>query len=214
MADRFSQYKRTFKKGTILYKEGDKGNEIFLIQSGLIKLQLQAKKRILIVSILGKGDFFGDIGVLQDQTRFTQAEILQKAELIIISRFDFEKMILHNTEIAFRLLKKYCSRMKKVYMHMTSVLSDDEKGRVLNVITDLMHQFGIKKAGKIIVPFSVTTKDIAGLSGAQFALTQKIVNDLISGGMILLEEEQMSIINKEKLFKFIEYFNWRKRLKE
>lgn len=206
----FAKYKRAFKRGTILYKSGDPGREVFIIQSGLIKLVKETANFPIILAILERGEFFGDIGVFDDSDRYSKAEVLIDAELVVIPKYDFEKMIVKNNEIAVRMLKKYSLRIKHLYQQMVKILAEDDKSRILKTVLHLMKRFGKNIEGKTVIDVPFTIQDIAGLSATPPLLTEKIMNDLISGGMIVMAEERIIFTNKEKLYKFVEYLKWRK----
>ncbi|MBN2382897.1 Crp/Fnr family transcriptional regulator [bacterium] len=210
----FSKFKKRVNRGTILYKEHEQSQEIFFIQSGLVKLQRTCDDLIMTLAILEKGDFFGDIGVLNGIEQDTRAEVLVDAELVIINKYDFEKMILTNSEIAIRMLKKYSQRMKMVFDTIIELATEDDKGRVLNVIVDLMKRFGVIKNSKIYITFPASIIEIAGLAGATLNHTQRILDDLVAGGMVHSKDETLVILDKEKLYKFIEYYRWRRGIRK
>lgn len=214
MVQGFSKYKKRFPKGVILFKEHDPSEEIFFIQSGLVKLQKLSEELVITLAILEKGDFFGDISVLNGIIRFTQAQVIKDAEIVVINKYDFEKMIVKNSEIAVRMIKKYSHRMKILFENMIDLVAEDDKGRVLNVVVDLMKRFGYAKDNKIYINFPASIEEIAGIAGTTRIITQRIVDDLVAGGMIYSKDDNLTILNKEKLYKFIEYYRWRRNLRK
>jgi CRP/FNR family transcriptional regulator, cyclic AMP receptor protein len=208
--DPFSRYKKKFQRGTVLYKEGDRAEEFFIIQSGFVKLQKVVENRLIILAILEKGEFFGDDGVFEKALRYTAAVVLNDSEIIVIPVYDFEMMVMKNIEIGIRLIKKYCTRLQGAYQHLVTTLPEDEKGRVLKVLVWLMSRFGVLKDGKTFLNVPMTPEDISGIAGATMETTQKMLADLSSGGMIGIVDGRIIMVNREKLFKFIEYFRWRK----
>jgi len=210
----FIKYKKLFSRGTVLFKEDDESKEIFFVQSGLVKLQKCNGDLLLTLAILEKGDFFGDVGVLNDVVRNTQAVVVQDAELLVINKYDFEKMVLQNAEIAIRMLKKYSQRMNNIYGFIIDMVVEDDKGRILSVIVDLMKRFGVTKDAKIYLTFPASISEIAGIAGASLSNTQRTMDDLVAGGMVHSKDETLIILNKEKLFKFIEYYRWRRSIRK
>jgi len=101
------------KKGDVLYKEGDLGNEMYVVQSGAVRIfrELAGVKQEL--AIMEKGDFFGEISVLEGLPRSASAEALDDVELIEINSTTFDKMIRSNIEIAVRMLRKLSNRLQE-----------------------------------------------------------------------------------------------------
>lgn len=208
--DGFANFRRKFLKGTILYKEGDPADEVFFLQSGYVVLRKTMESRQLILAILEKGDFFGDIGVFEGIVRYEQAYVLKDADLVVIPQHEFERMIAKNLEIAVRMVKKYCSRMMTTYSWIVEQLPEDDKGRILNAIVTLMSRFGTLREGKVHIPLPLTVHDIAALAGAPVIMAERIMNDLSTGGMVATVNDYLVVLNKEKFAKFIEYYRWRK----
>src|SRR5512137_2684299 len=102
--DSFKHLTTRRKKGEIIYRDGDLGSEMYVVQSGAVRIyrELQGIKQEL--AIMEKGDFFGEIAVLEGLPRSASAEALDDVELIEINSTTFDKMIRSNIEIAVRML--------------------------------------------------------------------------------------------------------------
>ncbi len=109
----------TFKKGEIIFKEGDLGTEMFVIQKGKVEI----KKRIGIeektLSTLEKGDFFGEMAILEGMPRTATAVAIEDTECIVINEATFDNMIKNNVEIAVRMLRKLSKNLR----HTTELLN-------------------------------------------------------------------------------------------
>jgi pSer/pThr/pTyr-binding forkhead associated (FHA) protein len=101
------------KKGEIIYREGDLGTEMYVVQTGAVRVfrELAGVKQEL--AIMEKGDFFGEISVLEGLPRSAAAEALEDVELIEINSTTFDKMIRSNIEIAVRMLRKLSNRLQE-----------------------------------------------------------------------------------------------------
>jgi len=101
------------KAGEGVYSEGDLGAEMYVIQSGEIRLFRMRDGMKQELAIMEKGDFFGELSVLEGLPRTTGAEALQDAELIEINSATFDRMIRANIEIAVRMLRKLSNRLQE-----------------------------------------------------------------------------------------------------
>jgi hypothetical protein len=102
-----------FKPGEIVYQEGDPGSEMFIVQSGSVRIfrHLGGTKQVL--AVMEKGDFFGEMSVLEGSPRTASAEAAEPSELIEINTTIFDRMIRGNIEIAVRMLRKLSGRLQE-----------------------------------------------------------------------------------------------------
>ncbi len=111
----FARFLSHFPAGKVLFREGDAGEDMYIIQSGrvAIKKRTGANKDVTL-AILEKGDFFGEMAVLERMPRSATAEMSEAGDLIVISGDTFGDMIKSNPEIAFRMLRKYSIRLREM----------------------------------------------------------------------------------------------------
>ncbi len=111
--DPFKDLTVRHKKGATIYREGDLGTEMYVIQSGAVRVYREFGGIKQELAIMEKGDFFGEIAVLEGLPRTASAEVLDDAELIEINSTTFDKMIRGNIEIAVRMLRKLSNRLQE-----------------------------------------------------------------------------------------------------
>jgi hypothetical protein len=111
----FARFLSHFPAGKVLFREGDAGEDMYIIQSGrvAIKKRTGANKDVTL-AVLEKGDFFGEMAVLERMPRTATAEMAEAGDLIVISGDTFGDMIKSNPEIAFRMLRKYSIRLREM----------------------------------------------------------------------------------------------------
>ncbi|HEU4403334.1 MAG TPA: cyclic nucleotide-binding domain-containing protein [Candidatus Polarisedimenticolia bacterium] len=121
-ADPFKDLTTRYKKGDMIFKEGDLGSEMFVVQSGAVRIfrEIDGVKQEL--AIMEKGDFFGEFAVLEGLPRTSSAEALDPTDLIEINTTTFDKMIRSNIEIAVRMLRKLSNRLQEAN-HKIELLS-------------------------------------------------------------------------------------------
>lgn len=112
-ADPFKEFTVKRKKGETIYVEGDLGTEMYVVQSGAVRIFRAVGGVKQELAIMEKGDFFGEIAVLEGLPRTASAEALDACELIEINSATFDKMIRGNIEIAVRMLRKLSNRLQE-----------------------------------------------------------------------------------------------------
>jgi CRP-like cAMP-binding protein len=109
---------KEFPKGTILFKEGDEGREMFLINSGEVKLSRKTSQGDVILAKLGFGEFFGEMSVITNQPRTVTAETLTDCRLNIITKDILETLVAGKPLVALSILKKLMFRLENAYDHI------------------------------------------------------------------------------------------------
>jgi len=116
----FDRFVVTHPMGDIIFSDGEIGNEMFIIQSGTVEILKQIGGETRILATLEKGDFFGEMSVLEDFPRIASARAKTDVELVRINGATFDTMIKSNTEIAVRMMRKLSRRLREV----TGMLED------------------------------------------------------------------------------------------
>lgn len=111
--DPFKEFVVRLKKGDTIYREGDLGSEMYVVQSGAVRIYREIGGVKQELAIMEKGDFFGEIAVLEGLPRTAAAESLDDVELIEINSTTFDRMIRANIEIAVRMLRKLSNRLQE-----------------------------------------------------------------------------------------------------
>jgi CRP-like cAMP-binding protein len=109
----FAKFLNRFKKGTVLFHEGDEGEDMYIIQNGKVAIKKRVPHGETTLAVLEKGDFFGEMAILERMPRSATAEVVEDSDLIVIQSELFGDMIKSNPEIAVRMLRKYSLRLRE-----------------------------------------------------------------------------------------------------
>jgi CRP-like cAMP-binding protein len=118
----FAKFLKHFTQGHVLFHEGDEGEEMYIIQSGKVAIKKKVKDGDATLAILEKGDFFGEMAVLERLPRSATAEVAEDGDLIEIGSDVFGDMIKANPEIAVRMLRKYSIRLRETNRQIEQIL--------------------------------------------------------------------------------------------
>jgi CRP-like cAMP-binding protein len=101
------------KAGTVIFEEGAPGDEMFVVQSGTVEITKKRKGVEKSLAKLEKGDFFGEMSILENVPRTAKASAVTDVELVRIDQSTFDEMLRNNGEIAVRMLRKLCLRLRE-----------------------------------------------------------------------------------------------------
>jgi CRP-like cAMP-binding protein len=121
----FAKFLTHFDKGHVLFHEGDDGEEMYIIQSGRVAIKKKVREGEATLAVLEKGDFFGEMSILERMPRSASAEVVEDGDLIVISGEIFGDMIKANPEIAVRMLRKYSIRLRETNKQLEQVMASE-----------------------------------------------------------------------------------------
>jgi CRP/FNR family transcriptional regulator, cyclic AMP receptor protein len=112
--DRLLQrFAREFPRGTVLFREGEPGTDMYVVQRGKVAISKRAGAGEKVLSTLGQGEFFGEMSILCNRPRSATATVLEDARLIVVDAKTFEAMVRGNGEIALRMIRKLADRLQE-----------------------------------------------------------------------------------------------------
>jgi CRP-like cAMP-binding protein len=126
----FAKFLKRFTHGTVLFNEGDEGEDMYIIQSGKVAIKKRVPHGEAVLAVLEKGDFFGEMAVLERMPRSASAEMVEDGDLIVIGSDIFGDMIKANPEIAVRMMRKYSIRLRETTKQIEQLAGSGTGGGV------------------------------------------------------------------------------------
>jgi len=123
----FWKFGKEFPKGAILFREGDPGREMFIIQKGKVQVKKRVGATERILAELSEGDFFGEMALLMGMDRSATVEVIEDSKLLVINPDTFEALLKSNVEIALKMLKKMASRLRALDEHFETAILESRK---------------------------------------------------------------------------------------
>src|SRR5256885_14494580 len=130
----FQRFGKEFKRGDVLFREGEPGKEMYVVQAGKVNITKTVRETEKILAILGAGEFFGEMSILNNKPRSAGAVVAEDAKLLVIDPKTFEAMIRGNVEIAVRLIKKLSDRLQEADEQIENLLLRDPNSRVVHYL--------------------------------------------------------------------------------
>jgi CRP-like cAMP-binding protein len=133
----FAKFLTRYKKGDFVFRQDEEGDEMYIIQSGSVAIRKSIGGKRTTVTVLEKGDFFGEMSILERLPRTADAEVTEDAGIITINGQTFGEMIRSNPEIAVRMLRKYSMRMREYSEQLENFMASQEAGAVAPEMPDM-----------------------------------------------------------------------------
>jgi len=123
----FWKFGKHFPKGTVLFREGDLGREMFIVQQGKVQVRKRVGKTEETLAELSAGEFFGEMALLIGMDRSATVEVIEDSKLLVISPETFGSLLKSDIEIALKMLKKMAARLRALDEHLEAALLEAKK---------------------------------------------------------------------------------------
>jgi CRP/FNR family cyclic AMP-dependent transcriptional regulator len=171
--------RRSAPRGTTVLHEGGPSDCLYIVMSGRLKVMMgEADGKETILSILGAGEFFGEMGLIDDNPRSASVVAIEACELLMLTRRDFRKCLVENAELAMAVMRVLVRREADRKIGSLAML--DVYGRVARLLLDMSQSVN----GQRVVTKRITKQDIAKMVGASREMVSKVMEDLQTSGYI------------------------------
>ncbi len=173
--------RRSVPRSTTVMASGDATDSLYIVLSGRLKvLMSDAEGKEVILSIIGPGEFFGEMGLIDDSPRSASVLAIEPCELLSISKRDFKKCMAENFDMAMAVMRGLVRRLREADRKIGSLALLDVYGRVARLLLDMAETVD----GEKMVTKRLPKQDIAKMIGASREMVSRVMKDLQMGGYI------------------------------
>lgn len=190
-----------FKKGELLFKEGDTMTGMFFINTGLVKVHKHWNDdKELILRIARNGDIVGHRGLGTDTIYPVSATALEPTDVCYIDLDFFNSTLKVNPDYLYSLMMFFAAELKESEKRMRNLAHMSVKGRISNALLFLRQKFGINREGSIHLALS--RQDLASYTGTTYETLFRVMNELADEKAIKLDGKSIFILDEDVLINY------------
>src|SRR3990170_7035206 len=155
-SDLFSKFGQNVEAGKIIFREGEEGDQMYIIQEGRVKVSRSISGKEQVLAILGKGDFFGEMAIVTRERRTATVTALEPVKLLAFNREGFLNMINKNAKIALNVIDKLCRRLANANLHLRHLARKDIRALIAMNLSFAFQGVG---EGEAELPYDRTVAD-------------------------------------------------------
>ncbi|MCK4716415.1 MAG: Crp/Fnr family transcriptional regulator [Candidatus Marinimicrobia bacterium] len=194
--------KRLYKRNNMILMEEDMGDTLFILNKGSVKItRLSDDGREVILSILGDGDFFGEMSIFDGESRSANVIALEDSEVFILKRGDFLDLLEKHPKIAIVLLEELAIRLRRSDQQIEGLSLSDAENRIAMSIIRLAEDLGVIKLGQVIIDNLPFQQDIANMTGTSRETVSRMLKLLERKGWIQRKGRKLIIANYDEFVK-------------
>lgn len=184
---------KTYPKGTVIIREGDPGEAMYLLLSGKIKVFVSDQQgKEFVLAVLGAGEYVGEFALLDDEKRTASVETEEPSTFLILHKQDFVALLGEYPEMQMALLRNLIGRVRNLTESVKNLALKDVYGRVRVLIESMCEE----KDGLVQLKEQLTQQAIADRVGSSREMIARIMKELMFGGYIRVENRKMIILNR------------------
>jgi len=186
---------RAYPKNSVILFEDDPGDALYVVATGQVKVVLIGEDgREVILSVMGPGEFFGEMSLLDDEPRSAHVIAMEESALVVLRREDFEGILSQTPAIALALLREMSRRLRRADEKVGSLVLLDVQGRVARLLLDMASE----EDGERITR-RLTHHTIAQMIGSSRETVSRTMRDLVDRGLIAVQRRDIVIRDKAAL---------------
>ncbi|MCL2481727.1 MAG: cyclic nucleotide-binding domain-containing protein [Spirochaetaceae bacterium] len=192
----FEKFGTSFTNNEIIFKEGEEGNQMYIIQEGSVKISRIIGHEEHIIDIIKKGDFFGEIAIVSKIKRTATATAIGNVQLLAFNREGFIQMIEKNAKIALNIIDKLCKRLEHANLQIKRLVKKDIKSLIAMNLYYLIQGKGIDINN---LNYDRTIDTIAKNMELPIGIIKEKFTDFSLEGIISISDNKIIINNIDKL---------------
>jgi CRP/FNR family transcriptional regulator/CRP/FNR family cyclic AMP-dependent transcriptional regulator len=197
---------RRFSDGQVIFHLGDPGGLLYIISAGKVKISRSTPDgQEALLAILGPGDFFGELALLDDSPRSATAAAIDGTETFTLHRDEFMQFIDSNPRFAHHVLETLAKRIRHLNNQISDIFFLDLPGRLARTLLLLATNHGHPVDGGTVIDLALTQTDLAEMTGATRVSINKAVGRFRRAHWIKVEQRRFTILDQAALEKLIQH---------
>ena len=193
---------RHYESGKFIFLEDSEGEQCFFVVQGSVKVtRLSKDGREVILAMLNEGEFFGEMALLDGESRSANVIALEETEVLTLNREDFLVVLHDYPQIAIQLLKEMADRLRKSDRQIASLSLSDAEKRIALCIIRFADEQGIIKRGQVSIPKMPIQQDIANMAGTSRETVSRAINVLEKEHYIKRQGRELLILDYKQFIK-------------
>jgi CRP/FNR family cyclic AMP-dependent transcriptional regulator len=186
---------REYPRNSVILFEDDPGDALYIVSSGQVKVVLIGEDgREVILSVLGDGDFFGEMALIDDEPRSAHVIAMKDSSLLVLRREDFQAQLEAHPSVALKLLRVLVQRLRRADEKIGGLVLLDVNGRVAQLLLDLAEESGGPRITR-----RLTHHTIAQMIGSSRETVSRAMRELVERGYIQVNRREILITQMDGL---------------
>ena len=187
----------TLKRGATIFSKGDPGISLFAVISGTVKISISSPDgRNAILNLIGAGEIFGEIALLDGSARSADATAHTSCELFTVDRREFIPFVRSQPALAMKFIELLCTRLRRTSDQVEQIILQNLPGRLASALLRLTEKHKLGPQGRTI---AITQQEISEMVGMTRESINKQLRSWAARNWVRLEHGAIVVLKPEAL---------------
>ena len=186
--------RRHFRKGDTIFQKEDPGQSLFIVESGSVRIYLPSPQGAdLTLAVLGPGDFFGDLSLLDGSPRSAGAAASSETTALTLERADFIALVRSRPEAAVAVLAVVARRLRETDEMAADLAFLDVAARLAKKMLELAASHGVQRPNGVLLNLALTQEELANMIGVTRESVNRNLGEFRRAGLVANEGRRFVI---------------------
>ena len=200
------EFNRTYPKNSMLFAEGEPGDELFIIQKGSVKIAKIVDENEVLLAVLKAGDIFGEMALLEAKPRAASAVAYDDCRVLAVNRANFERMIQTQPQLIAKLTTLLADRIWFIYKQLANTLINDPLGRMFDVLLIQLEKNRVPLNVNEPYTFDFGPNELANMVGLPPKDANLVLRKMLENKKIMINQDKIFTSSVVEITKQTEYF--------
>jgi CRP-like cAMP-binding protein len=207
-----NEMRRKYPKECILCAESEKGNELYIIQKGSVKISKIVNKQEMVLAVFKSGDIVGEMALLEDKPRSATVEALEDCVVLAVNRDNFEELITQQPDLVSRLTTLMAERIWFIYKQLANTLIVNPLGRIYDALLIQLEKDRVDVSTNQAHQLDFSFRELAGLAGIPAEESEALLKRILMTKRIVLVQDKLYITDASDVLRQTEYYRRTQRI--
>lgn len=192
---------RRYRKNETIFHQGDPGDSLYIIESGSVKIVLPSPEgqEGAIIATLSRGDFFGELALLDGAPHSATAVAIEPTESLVLRRDRFDDLVETEPQLRRALFSGLVTELRRLTGHVEELHFLDLPGRLASRIVRLARENQPDATTDIRLDWPFTQSDLAAMIGGTRQTVNRLLADMTAQDLVRLERDTLIIPDLDRL---------------
>lgn len=194
--DSLQKFSKTYAPGTVVFREGDAGEQMFIIQRGRVRVTKDFSGKTHLIAVLGKGEFFGEMAIVSRLRRSATVTAIDEVEALAFDHDGLLAMITRNPRIGLSIIDRLCRRLQAAHRKVQHLVQRDRAGLIALHLCDLFQEL---PQGATSLPLAMALDDASLAFELPLEEVRAIVDRFAASGVLAIEADRLRLLDAARL---------------
>jgi len=209
--EKLSKLIREFKDGELIFCEYEPGEELYILQSGRVKISSVIDQKEKTLAILEPGSIFGEMAVLDKKPRSATAQAIGDVKVYCINYEGLKIVVKQNPQFAIQLIKMFSQRVWSTNRHIRNLRIKEILVRAADGLLMLAEKSGVSPSSHQRVRLEIKPPEFAKLIGVSIVEGEKVLKRLEKERKIRIEDDGITIPSLSEILRMVEVYKKKER---